>query len=58
MFSLMPQSMAAKPEKPAKTERPLKTEKTVKAEKPVKSYRTPHAAPDNDDLEILDLNDL
>ena len=54
----MPQSMAEKPEKPAKTERPLKTEKTVKAEKPVKSYRTSHAAPDNDDLEILDLNDL
>ncbi len=36
----MPQSMAAKPEKP------------------VKSYRTSHAAPDSDDLEILDLNDL
>ena len=54
----MPQSLTAKPEKPAKTERPMKTEKTVKAEKPVKSYRTSHVAPDSDDLEILDLNDL
>lgn len=51
----LPQSMTAEP---AKAEKPMKTEKTVKPEKTVKSYRASHTAPDSDDLEILDLNDL
>jgi len=58
----MPESMSVNAGQTAKAQRPVKTDRPVRQEKPAKKPEKTGGlhkkAPDNDDLEILDLNDL